>query len=114
MFVLMCCVEYPDIEADLQCGKRNLVARAGADGARNLVYAGLAASYASCALAIVGGAVPTMALFSALTLPAAWRLVEQLARGDWSGPAGGDIAGRGVAFFVTTVLGSTLAYAAVL
>jgi 1,4-dihydroxy-2-naphthoate octaprenyltransferase len=114
MLVLMLCVEFPDVEADRQNGKLNLVARAGRERARIFVYAAISAAYLGAALAIVLGAASTLAIFSALTIPLAWGLVEQLAAGEFAdASANADVAARGVAFFVATALGSTLAYVAV-
>jgi 1,4-dihydroxy-2-naphthoate polyprenyltransferase len=115
MLVLMFCVEYPDVEVDRETGKRNLVVRAGRPRARLLVYAALAMAYLTAGAAVVFGAASTLAIFVVLTLPLAWGLVEQLAGGDLGdGRTNAEIAARGVAFFVTTILGSTLAYVAVL
>ena len=113
--VLMFCVEYPDVEADEENGKRNLVVRAGRSRARAWIYAAIVAAYAATALAVVFGGASTMAIFAVLTIPLAWGIVEQLAAGEF-GDARSDaeLAARGVAFFVTTVAGSTLAYVAVL
>jgi 1,4-dihydroxy-2-naphthoate octaprenyltransferase len=113
--VLMFCVEFPDADGDRRTGKTNLVVRFGLSRARLLVYAAVAAAYAAVAVAVALGAASTLAFFSLLTLPLAWSLVEQLASGDIAEPAAlGDVASRGVAFFVATMLGSTLAYVAVL
>jgi 1,4-dihydroxy-2-naphthoate polyprenyltransferase len=114
MFVLMFCVEFPDVEADRRTGKLNLVARCGRIRARTLVYTAVASIYVAAAAALLFGATPFLAAFSALALPIAWKLVRQLARADLTAsPVNAEIAGRGVALFVVTVLGSVLAYVAV-
>ncbi|MBV8073884.1 MAG: prenyltransferase, partial [Candidatus Eremiobacteraeota bacterium] len=115
MLVLMLCVEYPDVETDGENGKRNLVVRAGRVGARAWVYGAIVATYAAAALAVVLGGASTLAIFSLLTIPLAWGIIEQLAGGEFGdGAANAELAARGVAFFVATILGSTLAYVAVL
>jgi len=109
MFVLMFCVEYPDVDSDRASGKMNLVARFGRERTRYLIYAAVGGIYAGTASAIVlGGAVP-LAFFSALTIPIAWFLCSRL---DATDPA--DVAAAGVALFVATILGSTLAYVALI
>lgn len=115
MLVLMLCVEYPDVETDERSGKRNLVVRAGRARARILVYGGLFAAYLAAGVAIVLGAASTLAIFAVLTIPLAWALVERLASAELGEPGiDADVAAGGVAFFVATILGSTLAYVAVL
>lgn len=115
MLVLMFCVEYPDVESDARCGKRNLVVRVGRSRARLLVYGAVLAAYLAAALAIVLGAASTLAIFALLTLPLAWALVERLAANDpGQETVDTDIAAGGVAFFVATIFGSMLAYVAVL
>jgi 1,4-dihydroxy-2-naphthoate polyprenyltransferase len=115
MLVLMFCVEYPDLEADARSGKRNLVVRAGARRARLFVYGAIVAAYAASALAVLLGAPGTVGVFSLLTIPLGWGLVRQLARGEYTGePFAGNLAAQGVAFFLVMLVGSTLAYLAVL
>ena len=109
MFVLMFCVEYPDTDVDRATGKLNLVARLGRTRARKLVYGSIAAIYAGAAVALALGAPTSLALFLALTLPFAWGLFVRL-----PSATDAEIAARGVALFVVTILGSTLAYACVL
>lgn len=113
MFVLMFCVEYPDVESDRDTGKMNLVARLGRTGARKLIFFAVVAIYGGTAIGIALGATPWMAAFLALTIPISLGLYAQLQRGDLDTPAvNAEIAGRGVALLVATLLGSTLAYIA--
>lgn len=115
MFVMMLCVEYPDVEADGASGKHNLVVRLGPARARGLVYGFVALAYAAAAAAITFGVPSSLAVFSALTLPAGWHVTERLAAGNYGEPAAdAGVAGAGVAFFVCTMLGSVLAYLALL
>jgi 1,4-dihydroxy-2-naphthoate octaprenyltransferase len=112
MLVLMFCVEYPDADVDRRTGKMNLVARLGRRRARALVYAAVAGAYAASVLAIMLGATPSLLYFSLLTLPLGWGLCAQLRAGDFRDiTQNSELAARGVAFFVATILGSTLAYA---
>jgi 1,4-dihydroxy-2-naphthoate octaprenyltransferase len=114
VLVLMFCVEFPDVDSDRATGKMNLVARLGRKGARKLIGFAIAAIYGGAALGIGLGATPWMAAFLALALPIALGLSAQLQRGDLESPAvNAEIAGRGVALMVATLLGSTLAYVAV-
>jgi 1,4-dihydroxy-2-naphthoate octaprenyltransferase len=107
MFVLMFCVEYPDVDSDRATGKMNLVARVGRERARYLIYGGVAAIYAGAFVAIALGAVAWLAIFITLTIPIAWYLCSRAGTANAA-----DVAGSGVALFVATILGSTLAYVA--
>jgi len=109
LFVLMFCVEYPDVDADRASGKMNLVARLGRERARYLIYGAVAAIYAGTFIAIALGAVTPLAYFIALTIPIAWFLCSHVGTANVA-----DIAASGVALFVVTILGSTLAYLAVM
>jgi 1,4-dihydroxy-2-naphthoate octaprenyltransferase len=109
MFVLMFCVEYPDIDSDRATGKMNLVARLGRERSRYLVYAAVAAIYVGTLLAIGLGAVAVLAPFIALTIPIAWFLCARIGTANVA-----DVAAGGVALFVATILGSTLAYVALI
>ena len=109
MFVLMFCVEYPDVDSDRATGKLNLVARLGRERSRHLIYGAVGAIYAGTILAIVLGAVMPLAYFVALTIPIAWILCVRLGKAHAS-----DVAASGVALFVATILGSTLAYLALI
>ena len=109
MFVLMFCVEYPDVEVDRATGKLNLVAKRGRAGSRMLVYSAVAAIYVGGAVALAFGAPPSLAVFLALTAPLGWSLCLRL-----TAAADAEIAARGVAMFVVTILGSALAYLSVL
>jgi len=108
VIVLMFCVEYPDVDSDRATGKMNLVARLGRERARYLIYAAVAAIYAATILAIVLGGVVSLAYFIALTTPIAWFLCMRIGKAEAA-----DVAASGVALFVATILGSTLAYVAV-
>jgi len=113
MWVLMFGVEYPDVEADRETGKLNLIARSGRTRARAFVYAAVLAIYAGSALGVLLGATPFLEAFVLLTLPIAWPLFGQLAQGELaSTPINANIAARCVALFVVTALGSVLAYVA--
>ena len=115
MLALMLCVEYPDVEVDRLGGKMNLVARLGRKRARALVVAAVAAIYGCGVAAIACGAPVDLAYFLALTLPVSWGLCARLRSANLDAVApSAEIAGRGVALFVVTVLGSTLAYLAAL
>lgn len=105
MLVLMWCVEYPDVEVDRATGKLNLVARLGRERARALVYGSVAAIYATGIAALWFGAAPAFPLFLALTVPLGWKLCARLGVANDA-----EIAARGVAMFVVTILGSVLAY----
>lgn len=107
MLVLMFCVEYPDANSDRASGKMTLVARLGRERARYLIYGGVAAIYASTLVAIALGAVTPLAYFVALTIPIAWFLCSRAGTENLT-----DVAASGVALFVATILGSTLAYVA--
>jgi len=106
---LMFCVEYPDVDSDRATGKWNLVARLGRERSRYLIYGAVAAIYAGTLLALALGAVTPLAYFIILTIPLAWFLCARIGTAH---PA--DVAGSGVALFVATTLGSTLAYVAVI
>jgi 1,4-dihydroxy-2-naphthoate octaprenyltransferase len=109
MFVLMFCVEYPDIDADRATGKMNLVARVGRERARYLIYAAVGAIYVATFIAIGLGSVALLAPFIALTIPIAWFLCARIGTANVA-----DVAASGVALFVATILGSTLAYVALI
>ncbi|MGH7327380.1 MAG: prenyltransferase [Polyangiaceae bacterium] len=114
MFVLMFCVEYPDADVDLRTGKLNLVARLGRSRARVLVYCAVAGTYVTSLAACAFGATLFLPFFVLLTIPLGWGLYAQLRSERFRDfPQNADIAARGVAFFVATILGSALAYAAV-
>ncbi|MGH7662119.1 MAG: prenyltransferase [Vulcanimicrobiaceae bacterium] len=107
MLVLMWGVEYPDVEVDRATGKFNLVARLGRERARVLVYGSVAAIYCTGVFALVVGAAPALPLFLLLTVPLAWALCARLAVATDA-----EIAGRSVALFVVTIMGSVIAYLA--
>ncbi|HEY1729525.1 MAG TPA: prenyltransferase [Candidatus Baltobacteraceae bacterium] len=109
MFVLMFCVEYPDIDSDCATGKLNLIARLGRERSRYLIYGAVGAIYAGTILAIVLGGVIPLAYFVALTIPIAWFLCKRVGTASVA-----DVAASGVALFVVTILGSTLAYVALI
>jgi 1,4-dihydroxy-2-naphthoate octaprenyltransferase len=105
MLVLMFCVEYPDADVDRATGKLNLVARLGRRRARSLVCASVAAIYGAGIAAPALGAAWALPLFLALTIPLGWGLCARIGTASDA-----EIAARGVAVFVITILGSALAY----
>lgn len=110
MFAMMLAVEFPDLEADAACGKRNLLVRFGAATGARLGATALLVLYASAALAPLAGAPPAAALAIAATLPLGFGYLRALGRGQEIQPE--QLAGRAVAlFFVVTVYGA-LGYAA--
>ncbi len=114
MFAMMLAVEYPDIEADRRGGKRNLVVRLGAEGAKPLGTLAAAGVFAAVGLALALGAPPGFALLEALTIPPAAGYLRAL----WARPVAADratdeaLAARGVAFFFLVAAFGALGYAA--
>jgi 1,4-dihydroxy-2-naphthoate octaprenyltransferase len=113
MFAMMLAVEYPDIDADRRGGKRNLVVRLGAEGAKPLGTVAAVAVFAAVGLALALGAPPGFALLEALTVPPAAGYVRAL----WARPAADPVAdealaARGVAFFFLVSALGALGYAA--
>jgi len=107
MFVLMLCVQFPDVDSDRVNGKLNLVARLGLERARYLIYGAVAAIYAGTLVAIALGGITLLVFFIALTVPIAWFLCSRAGTANAA-----DVAAGGVALFIATILGSTLAYVA--
>jgi len=115
MLAMMLAVEYPDVEADIASGKRNLVVRAGRARAAWLVGWAVAASFAGVGVAVAAGAPVTVAAFALLGVPAVVGLTGSLRRRAWESPGGvAGIAARGVALFVTVSLGMLCGYAVAL
>jgi len=113
MVAMMLAVEYPDIEADRLGGKRNLVVRLGAEGAKPLGIAAAAGVYAAVGLALALGAPPGFAILEALTLPPAFGYVRALRGRRAPDPAIDEaLAARGVAFFFLVATLGALGYAA--
>ncbi len=113
MFAMMLAVEFPDIEADRRGGKRNLVVRLGAAGAKPLGTAAAAGVYAAVGLALALGAPPGFAILEALTLPPAAGYVRALWTRTAADPAADEaLAARGVAFFFLVAALGAFGYAA--
>jgi len=108
MFAMMLAVEWPDRAADAATGKRNLVVRLGAHGTQRALR--VAVGFAVCAGAGWGllGALPSALLGVGLALPGIG-LIRAFERAQ--SPAG-EIAARGVVFFVVTLLFGLFAFVA--
>jgi 1,4-dihydroxy-2-naphthoate octaprenyltransferase len=61
--------QYPDIEADVYAGKRNLVVRMGAKRARFVYYLLMVTTYISIALLVTAEILPLFSLFAMATVP---------------------------------------------
>jgi 1,4-dihydroxy-2-naphthoate octaprenyltransferase len=113
IFAMMLAVEYPDLRADAAAGKRNLVVRLGAEGAKPLGLAAAAAVYVAVGAALVFGAPPAYAFLECLSLPLAAGYARALrARRPNEPDADEALAARGVAFFFVVVTAGALAFAA--
>jgi len=109
MFILMICVEIPDVEADARGGKRNVLVRFGPAIAPLAITATTVAMVAIAVLLSRSGGPP---LLGAAMLPAlvicAFVLHEERGRHP---SRDGHIAAGGVAVFVAATLGCAVAYA---
>ncbi|MDQ6826328.1 MAG: prenyltransferase [Candidatus Eremiobacteraeota bacterium] len=115
MFIMMLCVQYPDLEADAATGKRNLVVRLGRIQANKLIRAA-AITLCVCVLgAVIAGAPWTLLAFSGLSAPLLISVVRlaQFADGASLQP-NARLAAAGVTLFLITIGFNTLAYAAML
>ncbi len=113
MLAMMLAVEYPDIDSDAAGGKRNLVVRLGAEGAKPLGVAAAAAVYVAVAAAVWFGAPPGFAFLEGCTLPLGAAFVLALrARRERDPGADEALAARGVAFFFVVAAFGAFGYAA--
>ena len=114
MFAMMLAVEYPDLAADAAAGKRNLVVRFGAQGAKPIAFVCLGGVYALGGTVLAAGGPPGYAIALAGTLPLATGLAAHLrARAAAADPAcDEDLAARGVALFFVVTFYGLLAYGA--
>lgn len=109
MFIMMICVEVPDVTADSVTGKRNLLVRLGTQSASTLIALAATASVLSVFLAIRMGAPHTLFFVAAIcALLPPWvrdRLnAARLPPHRWT-------AGMGVTIFVATMAASATVYA---
>ncbi len=79
--------EFPDIEADRACGKKNLVVRLGKKMAVRGFYAIIAAGYISVTGAVLTGYLPLPSLLALLPAPLAIRAALILRKTNGEGPA---------------------------
>lgn len=113
MLAMMLAVEYPDLRADARAGKRNLVVRLGAEGAKPLGLGFAAAAYVATGAALLAGAPPAFAFLQCVTLPVAAGYARALRERPPDDPAADEaLAARGVAFFFLVVTAGALAFAA--
>jgi len=111
MFVMMLCVEYPDVEPDAATGKRNLVVRLGRRASARLLQMGLWLVAVGTAAALALGAPLTLAPMLGVALPAATGLSASLRPGAPNGAArNAEIAARGVTFYFVVGFCSLLGY----
>jgi 1,4-dihydroxy-2-naphthoate octaprenyltransferase len=110
LFVMMLCVEVPDIASDAAGRKRNLLVRFGRSAVVPFGCGALGAVYLGIALAILAGAPPTLALLEVLTLPLAYGLAWAFK--DAAANTAGDaaLAARGVAFSFLVGFNGLLGY----
>jgi 1,4-dihydroxy-2-naphthoate octaprenyltransferase len=112
MFVMMVCVQIPDLAADAATGKCNLVVRLGASHVVRLAFTAIVAEAAGVALALALGAPAAYAAFQLVALVPLALLVTPLyafGAGRRIVPAG--LAARGVALFATVAIAGALGYA---
>jgi 1,4-dihydroxy-2-naphthoate octaprenyltransferase len=112
MFAMMIAVEWPDREADAAGDKRNLIVRYGPAAAARLAAGGVVLIVPALFVAIGWGAPAAGGVFALLLLP----LVVPFARRLWApdGAPGVELAGRGVALFLLTVVFELFGYVTVL
>lgn len=68
--------EFPDVEADVKAGKRNIVNSLGKKASVRVLITGIALAFAVVALLIVGGIFPLWTAAVFLTLPIAWSTIS--------------------------------------
>ncbi|GAC1500372.1 MAG: prenyltransferase [Vulcanimicrobiaceae bacterium] len=107
MFILMICVEVPDLDADARGSKRNLLVRYGPTMApRAIAVSALAMASLALFLSRTGGPP----LLASATLPPLLACAFVLRELDRRPSRHGRIAAGGVAVFVATTLGCAIAY----
>jgi 1,4-dihydroxy-2-naphthoate octaprenyltransferase len=111
MFALMLAVEWPDYSADVAGAKTNLVVRLGLPAAARLAAGAALLSVPGLWVAVACGAPATVLIFSLLLAPVVVVFARRIAM---AGAPGAEIAARGVALFVLTVLFEALGYVAAL
>ena len=109
MFVMMLCVELPDISADAATGKRNLLVRFGSAAAPTLIAVAVSVLLLAAAVAVrMGAPRPFVIVALAGVILGTWL------RGRLNGspaPPHGWTAAMGVAMFVVTMAASATVYA---
>jgi len=108
MFVMMICVEIPDIAADGETGKRNLLVRFGRPSAPVLIAFATTGMALGAFLAIRSGAPRALLLAALLGMVLGTWLRAKL--NSPSPPADAWIARTGVAIFVVTLAAGVAAY----
>ncbi len=111
MFALMIAVEWPDRAADAAGGKRNLVVRFGSRTGARLGAIGAAAVVPALLLSLAFGAPVSLAPMSVLLVGPVWNFARAL---RFEHTPAAEIAARGVALFLLTVMFALFAYLAVL
>lgn len=108
MFIMMICVQIPDVEADAATGKRNLVVRFGLGATPAMIAAATGALLASTALAFLAGAPWTLCAAAVVPMPFCLTLLAALRPGHTRPQSW--IAGTGVLIFVLTLSAGVAAY----
>jgi 1,4-dihydroxy-2-naphthoate octaprenyltransferase len=113
MVAMMLAVEFPDLAADTDSGKRNLLVRFGVARGKVLALAVAGAVYLGIGLALAAGAPPAYALLQIATVPVAIGYALALVRRlPADAAADEELAARGVTFFFLVTFAGVLAYAA--
>jgi 1,4-dihydroxy-2-naphthoate octaprenyltransferase len=112
MFVMMLCVQLPDVAADAATGKRNLVVRLGEARIARLAFVACAGFLAAIALTrLLGSPWAFIALECAMSVQIVWLARAFAAAGAHVPSAARSLAARGVIFFGSVSIAGALGYA---
>ena len=112
MFVMMLCVQLPDIAADTAVGKRNLVVRLGLPHVATLAQVALVAFFVLLAATrALGSPVAFVVVEGAISVQIVW-LARAIVSARSGAPAAmHTVAERGVAFFASVSIAGAVGYA---
>jgi len=75
--------QFPDFDADKQCGRRNLVVRLGLRNAARVYVVYPVLSYGLLTVGVMMGCIPAIALLSAVAVPLFYRTFKMLTYGNF-------------------------------
>jgi 1,4-dihydroxy-2-naphthoate octaprenyltransferase len=111
MFVMMLCVELPDVAADAATGKRNLVVRLGDRGTSRLARAAVAVFFLALVLAALSATPQAFVILEALASIQIYWLARRFFAANATAPiAARTLAARGVVFFASVSIAGALGY----